>query len=75
MAVSALLVLMPGGIVFLIAWAFGRAYAARLREAQASPTGSMRSAGRALVAVRPHDVWREARVVTGLTPAAMTTVR
>ena len=71
MAFSALVVLMPGGIVFLIAWAFGRAYAARLKEAQRARTGSIQSAARALVALRAHDVWREARAVTGLpSPAA-----
>jgi hypothetical protein len=75
MAVTAVLVLMPGGILFLIAWAFGRAYAARLREAQASSAGPMRSAGRALVAVRPHDVWRETRAVTGLVPSPMPSAR
>ena len=71
MAVIAVLVLMPGGIVFLIAWAFGRAYAARLREAHAIRANPVRSVARALVAVRPHDVWREARAVSGLpSPAA-----
>ncbi|HZA50525.1 MAG TPA: hypothetical protein VE549_07280 [Myxococcaceae bacterium] len=71
MAFSVLVVLLPGGIVFLIAWALGRAYAARLKEAQRARTGSIQSAARALVALRPHDVWREARAVTGLpSPAA-----
>ena len=71
MAFSALVVLLPGGIVFLVAWAFGRAYAARLKEAQVARVGTIKSAALALVALRVHDVWREARAVTGLpSPAA-----
>lgn len=73
MALAAVLALMPGGIVFLIAWAFARAYSARLREArEAVPQRFARSHVRALASIRTRDILRAAREVSGMTasPAA-----
>jgi hypothetical protein len=66
MALAGLVVLMPGGIVFLIAWAFGRAYAARLKEAHGATEGRARSVVRAFTSICAHDIVREVRAVSGL---------
>jgi hypothetical protein len=63
-AVAAILVLvMPGGLLFLLGWLVGKTYLARLREARG--TGEPIAYAVALGRVRFHDVLREARAVSG----------
>ena len=66
MAVAVVVLVMPGGFLFLLGWAVARAYAAHLRSAQA---GSKWGWVSAVWALRIRDVWREARHVTGLSQA------
>lgn len=65
MAVTVLVMVMPGGLLFLLFWALGRALRTRLREAAVS-----RRMGplQALSTIRLRDLWREARQMSGLSP-------
>jgi hypothetical protein len=65
MALAMLLMLMPGGIVFLISWALARAYVLRFRQAAAAPDRSTAALVRALASVGVRDIMREARYVSG----------
>jgi hypothetical protein len=70
MSVTVLVALLPGGFVFLFAWAIWRAWSARVRLAKAAaqpgggPTGFQ-----VLATLEVRDLWREARQFSGLVPA------
>ena len=65
MALVIVLMLMPGGIVFLITWALARAYVARLKQAAAAADRSTGKMIRALASVGLRDIAREAKHVSG----------
>lgn len=69
MALAVALAVLPGGIVFLVGWALGRAYAARWKEAAMDRPGAG-AVVRAATSVSFRDVLREARVVSGMPAAA-----
>ena len=68
MVMTVTVAVMPGGLVFLLGWALGRAFMARLREASQAGAGRP-GIFRALASIRLRDVWREARAMSGLRPA------
>jgi hypothetical protein len=65
MAMMVAVAVLPGGLLFLLGWALGRAFMIRYREASESGQGR---AGlyRALGSIRLRDLWREARAMSGL---------
>jgi hypothetical protein len=66
MALAVVLMLMPGGIVFLVAWALGRAYLSRFKQAAAAQDRSTGALLRALASVGVRDILKEARYVAGI---------
>jgi hypothetical protein len=65
MALALTVLVLPGGMVLLLGWALGRAFAARWREISAAHAG-YGALLHALAALRFQDVVREARFVSGL---------
>lgn len=64
MAVAVVLLVMPGGFLFLFGLALWRAYAEKVRQIRAENPGATLLS--AMASVRVRDVWRETRNVTGL---------
>lgn len=61
MVAAVLVVLLPGGLVFLIALALGRTVHVRVREAASAQHREPHFVWKALMGIRLPEVWREAR--------------
>lgn len=66
MVVAVVAMLLPGGLILLIAYAVGRAWLARVREAALSGSHDHFLALKALSRVQLRDVVREARQMASL---------
>ena len=71
MVATVMVVLLPGGLVFLLAFVFGRTWHRAVKDAAATGGALERDpwfAWKALLGIRLPDVWREARRIYAAAP-------
>ncbi|MBX5482974.1 MAG: hypothetical protein IRZ16_14205 [Myxococcaceae bacterium] len=68
MAATLMVALLPGGLVFLIALAFGRTVHRAVKQAAQARDRDPLFAWKAVATVRLPDVWREARRMYWMSP-------